>query len=91
MDKNSQSLKDLVVDGLGYCCVWVFFEFISKRTGMIAARLGVTERTVRRWKERFRAGEFRCSHCKGCMKGRLYEIKRMRVRFGDREGDRRKG
>lgn len=45
---------------MGYCCPYAFFR-LYKRTGLIAARLGVTERTVRRWKAKFRTKELSCA------------------------------
>lgn len=57
--------------GLGFCCLYAFFR-LRKRTGLIAARLGVDERTIRRHKAAFKAGEYRCEELKCCLKGRLF-------------------
>lgn len=51
--------------GLGYCCPWLFFRHF-KQTGLIALRLGVTDRAVR-----YAKAEARCASCEGkanCMK-----------------------
>jgi len=62
-------IKNLITSkfGLGYCCLWAFFS-LYKRTEQIALRLGVHERNIARYKARFRAGEFSCEGCTGCMK-----------------------
>lgn len=44
---NTRSL----IASLHYCCPYAFFR-LFKQTGLIAARLGLSERTVRRWKHR---------------------------------------
>lgn len=59
-DKRSP-FETLVCGGLGYCCPYAFLR-VNKQTGMIAARLGVTERTVRLWKARFNSGELKCQN-----------------------------
>ncbi len=53
------------VGGLGYCCVPFFFtKFAASRSGTIAARLGCVTRTVRRWRQMWRAGELpKCKRC----------------------------
>ena len=67
------TIKNLVIDGLGYCCESAFFRCF-KRTGLIATRLGVSERAVRYRKELFRAGKLECNHCKKCMDERLKKL-----------------
>jgi len=64
-------IKDLITSGLKYCCPYGFFK-MHKRTGLIAARLGVTERAVRYWKMAFKQGDLKCEGCKNCLKGRLF-------------------
>lgn len=59
-----------LIRSLGYCCVWIFFRQFG-RTGKIADRLGLSPRTVREWRSRHTAGEFRCEKCQGCLKDRL--------------------
>lgn len=56
--------------GLGYCCLWAFFRRY-KRSTLVALRLGVDRSTVKRWRQRFRAGEFSCTKCPRCLKGRV--------------------
>jgi hypothetical protein len=57
--------------GLGYCCPYAFFK-LHKRTGAIAARLGVTERAIRYWKMAFKDGHMKCQNAGKCLKGRLF-------------------
>jgi len=59
-------VADLITDGLGYCCEYIFFHYY-KDTSMIAARLGVTTRAIRKHKAAFAAGELRCENCKNCL------------------------
>ena len=56
-------------DGLGYCCVWAFFKKY-KRTGMIAARLGVGRTTVKDHRRKFEAGCYQCEGKENCLKAR---------------------
>lgn len=65
---NTSTLTSrLIKDGLGYCCLWAFFSMF-KRTELIAIRLGVTPRTIRLYRARFRGGEYKCEECQKCMK-----------------------
>lgn len=42
----------LIVGGLGYCCeYWFWQHFREVPTELLAARLGVHPRTVRRWRK----------------------------------------
>jgi hypothetical protein len=61
------SISFLVRHGLGYCCEWSFFQFY-KDCELIAIRLGVSSRAVRKHKAAVLAGEIRCTNCKGCLK-----------------------
>jgi hypothetical protein len=63
---NRSQTEALICDGLGYCCAYAFFR-VHKRTGMIAARLGVTDRTVRYWKSKFKRKELQCYGNATCM------------------------
>ena len=60
-------IRKLICHGLGYCCPYGFFRF-NKTTAMIALRLGVTERTVQRYKADFAAGRLKCEDCDKCLK-----------------------
>ena len=64
------SIPTLITKGLGYCCEWFFFSHYSD-VEMIAARLGVNERTVRKHKKAFKDGLLNCADCPNCMKGKL--------------------
>lgn len=59
-----------LVQSLGYCCVWCFFRCFG-RSSKIADRLGLSSRTVRDWRARFKAGEFKCTRCEKCLRDRL--------------------
>ena len=60
------NVESLVTDGLGYCCPFKFFS-IYKDNSLIAARLGVSERTVRRYKEALREGRLACTNAPNCL------------------------
>lgn len=64
------TVRILITQGLGYCCPWFFFQHF-RQTGLIAARLGVTERAVRYAKARVDDGEGRCEGCPDCMHKRV--------------------
>ena len=51
-----------------YCCVAAFFAANrSVRTSLIAAWLGVEDRTVRLWRARWRRGEVHCNYSGKCL------------------------
>ncbi len=66
----------LIKQGLGYCCPWAFFK-IFRRTPEIAARLGVSDRTIQRCKRAVKEGELECEHCANCMKAQVRAVKVM--------------
>ena len=66
----------LVTKGLGYCCPWAFFK-IFRKTPEIAARLGVTEQTVRNWKAKVDDGYCKCEGRGNCMKKQVHAVKLM--------------
>lgn len=53
-------------EGLGYCCPYALFR-VTKATGQIATRLGLTTRTVRLWKARWRNKEIECEKRANCL------------------------
>lgn len=62
------TVEHLIVVGLGYCCEWFFwtrFEHIP--ADLVAARLGVTDDTVRRHRLWYRDGRFKCKCKTSCM------------------------
>lgn len=66
------TLADLITTGLGYCCeawFWAYFKDVS--TGLVAARLGVSERAVRKRRALFKQGELVCQEKTGCFKKRV--------------------
>jgi len=68
----SPPLKTLVVDGLGYCCLWAFFSLFEHLTGqMIADRLGCTPPTVSKWRTLYDRDELRCTNCEKCALSRV--------------------
>lgn len=66
MADNRSTFERLVCDGLGYCCPYAFLR-TNKQTGHIAIRLGMSDRTVRLWKARFRDKELHCTVQPSCM------------------------
>jgi hypothetical protein len=67
---NTNTIQYMITQGLGYCCLYAFFRR-NKQTGMIAARLGVTERAVRYHKEKMKNGEYVCAKLPTCLKACL--------------------
>jgi len=59
----------MITEDLGYCCEWRFFS-LYKNTAMIAARLGIDERTVRKHKAAFAEGRLVCENAANCMKAK---------------------
>lgn len=60
------TLKSMIEVDLGYCCLYAFFR-LYRKTPVIADRLGVTTRAVRKYKAAFRAREFECTKKDCCM------------------------
>lgn len=60
-------IQYLITKSLGYCCEWKFFSLFSD-CELIAARLGVTDRGVRKHKARFVAGSMQCERCSNCQR-----------------------
>lgn len=77
------TIKDLITtEGLHYCCLWAFFKKFGSPS-IIADRLGVHKRTVRRYRSQFLAGEYKCEGCDNCLKKRgmlndITSVKRLR-------------
>lgn len=69
------TVKYLITEGLGYCCQWSFFTLYvqmnmlpkDRETALIATRLGVTTRAVRKAKEAFGEGCFSCEGKEKCL------------------------
>lgn len=51
------TVESMVTKDLGYCCLWFFFSRFRK-TGLVAARLGVSPQAIRQNKAS-------CGGCKG--------------------------
>ena len=64
---RNELVRRLIVEDLGYCCEWKFFALYHD-TDLIAARLGVSTRTIRRHKAAAAEGELRCEDSANCMK-----------------------
>lgn len=65
-------LRTLVCSGLNYCCLDAFFRLYAEvPSSVIGLRLGLDPRTVRKWKARWRAGEFQCAKSASCLALRL--------------------
>lgn len=73
---NRSPFEKLVCEeGLGYCCPHALFRVV-KLTGAIALRLGVTDRTVRLWKAKFRDGKLICEQRENCLLPYLRSVKK---------------
>jgi hypothetical protein len=64
-------IEELITENMGFCCLYAFFTKY-RQTSQIAFRLGVSDRAIRSYKERFKAGEFECKKCENCLKGKLF-------------------
>jgi len=63
------TVRNLICEGLHYCCPWVFFEWFRKvPQATICERLGVQERAVRRLKN---DPATVCEKKKGCLASKL--------------------
>lgn len=60
----------MIVQDMGYCCPFFFFSHY-RRTALIAARLGVSDRAVRYHKEELDAGRMVCAKAPGCLHARI--------------------
>lgn len=60
-----------VCEGLGYCCEFAFFKYGSRQTGMIAARLDLTDRCIRYNKAKMDSKEFICHKLANCLKEKM--------------------
>ena len=67
---NPPNIRSMIVEDLGYCCPWVFFQ-VFRKTSLIATRLGVAPRSVRIVKARCDNGEEKCTGIPRCMKEKL--------------------
>jgi len=65
--RQRPTVKHLICDGLGYCCEYGFF-CLHRRTALIAARLGVSDRAVRYHKMAFKQGGFKCEETVRCIR-----------------------
>lgn len=67
---RAPTLRELICEGLGYCCPYAFFK-LYRRTAVIATRLGCSKRAVQEWKARFRACEISCENRENCLQSAL--------------------
>lgn len=72
-NSRHESLPELIAS-LGYCCPHAFLQLFHDRQ-LISARLGVSIRTVAKWKARAKAGGCMCTEVDGCLKDRLEKMK----------------
>lgn len=63
--------SELITDSLGYCCEWFFFDHYQDNE-LIAARLGVSERTIRRHREAAEKDVGYCNNCPKCARKNPY-------------------
>jgi len=67
MNKSRGLTEHLITQGLGYCCpVWFWQRYWKVPTDLIAARLGVSEGTVRRHRSAFNRGVDMCWGRENC-------------------------
>lgn len=67
------TIRSMVLGDLHYCCLWFFFSRF-RRTGLIAARLGVSPQAVRACR----------SGCGGCARGSACMDKKVTLRLTPR-------
>ena len=66
------SIESLIVDGLGYCCGHFFWtKYQDLPSPLLAARFGCTPETVRKHKQWFREGKFKCASTTSCLAERI--------------------
>lgn len=63
---DNRTLFSDLCGAIGYCCPYAFIR-CHKQTGLIAARLGISDRTVRRWKAKFKLKEIKCEGRAQCL------------------------
>lgn len=69
---RKNTVTDLIVNGLGYCCEMAFFShYRNTPADLIAARLGVAKRTIHRHQQSFAEGECQCTKAANCLASRL--------------------
>lgn len=74
-------VASLITEGLGYCCeAWFWKHFKEVSTELIAARLGVTDRAVRKHRAAFRRGEMKCENQAKCLNQRVPPAGRTELR-----------
>lgn len=74
-------IASLITDGLGYCCeAWFWTHFKEVSTELIAARLGVTDRAVRKHRAAFRRGEMKCENQATCLSKRIPRVGQTELR-----------
>ena len=67
---NTRELRfeTCVTEGLGYCCEYFFWQkYAGVETELIAARMGVSERTARRRRLKAQRGELKCRKEEACL------------------------
>lgn len=57
----------MIRHSLGYCCEWAFFTLYPD-CELVALRLGVTSRAVRKHKAAVLAGELHCQNTPSCLR-----------------------
>lgn len=73
--KPREKFTKLIVDGLGFCCLWSFFKVHRKvRASVIAVRLGVHPDTVKN----YRNTTCQCEKKEGCLKSKVYKMEQVK-------------
>jgi hypothetical protein len=69
---RTDSLESMITQGLGYCCPQVFWSYYHDTAApILAARFGCTPETVRKHKQWFREGKFKCADKPTCLAERI--------------------
>lgn len=66
IDGKLTTIETLILS-LGYCCPHVFFSLYPSNS-LIAYRLGVSTRQVRRWRSKFNSNSLPCRGLPNCQK-----------------------
>lgn len=62
------SIESAIVDGLGYCCVHIFWlKYHAVKAEIVADRLGYTIDAIRTHKQRWREGQYPCRERRFCI------------------------
>jgi len=66
-------LPEFLAQAEGACCAWAYLVLLERREKTIpsAKRLGISKRTLQKWKKKAREGAFKCEHSRECFLSKL--------------------